>query len=431
MTGDTFHSCNRETCDPKFVAGPKTSCIKCGKTCFLQCYGFEKCGLAAVKLNLLFSSCVGLDPSSISFTCPNCDSVFLDDVVNTKMEAAPFSTPSGHMLNKTPKQTKMTTNVNDSPSTSSVNPLITYLRTDVGKLSKKVEYLIDVAKSHSLNTTAVKEICTETNTVVKTLCDKSSEQHVVLNTVVDKFKASNQKACLSPSSLFSSEDFPEYRNNNKRKRQNESPTKPSFSQAAKNMNSRPKSNDLNDDVKLAVKKRQLLSGNSSNHGLGDAISLEKPTSTKAPRPQMKSMYVSRIQNSITADDLTKYIKSNATVVNDTDLSVRLLVKKDQPIEKLSFVSFRVSCTSELHTKLFDPAFWPKHVRIGEFFDNPRPKRAELGDFFTKPMTNDASHSSEAGNPINVNASEATVTSDEQKNANSNGNQADSAMETSA
>ncbi|RYE21729.1 MAG: hypothetical protein EOP42_25465 [Sphingobacteriaceae bacterium] len=388
MANDTNHICDREKCDSKSVQGPKTTCIKCGKIYFLLCFGFEKCGFGGIKLKLNSECCIGLDPNSINFTCPNCDSVFLNDVVNDRMQTTPVSTPIGRMPNKMSSQSKTTTTKStDTPEKPTQNPLITHLRADISKVAKQMQIVIETVKSNSTIAYALKEICTDTNAVVKSLSDKSTEHHTVLNTVADQIKTHNPNNMAPPVSRFSSDEFPDIRSS-KRKRKNDSPTKQTFATTAQQMNSRPQSNELNEEVKIAVKKRQLIAGNSAKNGLGNAVPLGKPPTVKILRPILKSMYVSRMENTVTADEVTNYIKQNVTVTNDKDLNVRLLVKKDQPIEKLSFVSFRVSCTPELHEKLFDSSFWPRHVKIGEFYDNPRPKRTEFGDFLSKPKATD-------------------------------------------
>ncbi|RYE04932.1 MAG: hypothetical protein EOP33_08115 [Rickettsiaceae bacterium] len=418
MANDTNHICDREKCDFKSVQGPKTTCIKCGKICFLLCFGFEKCGFGGIKLKLNSESYIGLDPNSMHFTCANCDSVFLDDVVNDKMQTTPVSTPIGQMSNKMSTQNQTTTTKSsDTPDKSTQNPLISYLRTDISKIAKQMKIVIETVKTNSTNAFALKEICTDTNAIIKSLSEKSTEQHTVLNTVADQIKTRNSNTMATPVSRFSSNEFPDLQSS-KRKRKNDSPIKQTFATTAQKMNSRPQSNELNEEVKVAVKKRQLIDGNSAKNGLGNAVSLGKPPTVKISRPILKSMYVSRMENTITVDAVTNYIKQNVTITNDKDLNVRLLVKEDQPIEKLSFVSFRVSCTPELYEKLFDSSFWPRHVKIGEFYDNPRPKRTQFGDFLSQPNATNEDDKTDDKTDDKIDDTEAvpTQTTDEnQKN----------------
>lgn len=92
----------------------------------------------------------------------------------------------------------------------------------------------------------------------------------------------------------------------------------------------------------------------------------------------KSIYVSRLKNDVTVDKITSYICGKISDAKLEDFALNMLVKKDQAIDQLSFISFRLRCTPEYFTVFNESSFWPKHVMIGEFIEmkmNP-----ELGDF---------------------------------------------------
>lgn len=393
MADSPNHICDREKCDSRAVQGPKTTCIKCGKICFLLCYGFEKCGLNGIKLKLRSEIYIALDPNSVCLTCVNCDSVFLCDYIDERMQTKSLSTPNRkpiqqkNAISKPIETPKILLNEH-----SQSNPLLSHLRTDISKIGKQLQTLIRTTDSSYAEIIALKDLSTETKSVVKSLNEKTSEQNTVLNNVclnaeivADKIKSNNLLNNTPRTTRLSDSEFPVLQNS-KRKRQNETPPQSSFASIVQQTNKHQKSKQLNEEVKVAVKKRELISGNSSKPGLGKAVLFNTPSANKAQRPKFKSIYVSRIENTITANEISEYIKQNIPDVNVNDFNVRILVKKDQQIEKLSFVSFRVSCTPELHVKLFDSSFWPMHVQIGEFFDNPRPNRQELGDFISMQTT---------------------------------------------
>lgn len=99
----------------------------------------------------------------------------------------------------------------------------------------------------------------------------------------------------------------------------------------------------------------------------------------------KSVYVSRIDPSVTTDDLIEYIKNELPNVDVKHFLPCLLVKKVQDLEELSFVSFRLQCTEALYSELISPDFWPNHVMIGEFVEKPSDKRAKIGDFIAQKI----------------------------------------------
>ena len=46
----------------------------------------------------------------------------------------------------------------------------------------------------------------------------------------------------------------------------------------------------------------------------------------------------------------------------------------QPLEDLTFVSFRLMCTEELHPKCSEPSIWPDFAQIGDWLEKPREKQ---------------------------------------------------------
>lgn len=142
--------------------------------------------------------------------------------------------------------------------------------------------------------------------------------------------------------------------------------------------------------KLALKNRTLVTGTieTSEHCLGKAVQpqtqkLHASNPTNNQRVNLpKSIYVSRLETSVKADDIVSYITKQTPNIDPSHISVRLLVKRDQDLKELTFVSFRLSCTEDLYDSLISPSFWPQHVRIGVFFEQQKqqqPKK-QLGNF---------------------------------------------------
>lgn len=134
--------------------------------------------------------------------------------------------------------------------------------------------------------------------------------------------------------------------------------------------------------------RKMTSGTNvkGNHGLGSPVTMQ-------PRARMpgrnvvdsfkKSLYVSKLKPSVTRESIAAYVKENVPGIADNMFDLRLLVKKDQNLEELNFISFRLNCDDNLFSKLIDPGFWPSHVMIGEFVERSKPRSSALGDFFVK------------------------------------------------
>ena len=121
----------------------------------------------------------------------------------------------------------------------------------------------------------------------------------------------------------------------------------------------------------------MVSGTNSqqDHGLGCPVQVRTKRSTIT-----RSIYVSRLQPHVTQENILTFMKSKIPDLNSDDVYLRLLVKKDQNVEELNFVSYRLGCTTSLYTQLMDPSFWPSHIMIGDFVERQRVKQSELGDF---------------------------------------------------
>lgn len=160
----------------------------------------------------------------------------------------------------------------------------------------------------------------------------------------------------------------------------------------------PKRRRENDTPVKKFPDRKLIAGTGADqsHGLGGTVVSSKPKRARAsPSPYErlnKFIYVSRLQTDVTAEKVTEYIRSKMPEMNDADISLRLLVKKDTNLSELTFVSFRLACTEAHYEQLMDPSFWPAHVMIGEFLENDRrpPKAVALIKTPVVDLTNDSS-----------------------------------------
>lgn len=75
----------------------------------------------------------------------------------------------------------------------------------------------------------------------------------------------------------------------------------------------------------------------------------------------KSIYISRLETTVTSDKIMKYIKNKLPELNETDIALRMLVKKGQVLDELTFSSYRLHCTEENCSTFLDSSFWPEHV----------------------------------------------------------------------
>lgn len=96
--------------------------------------------------------------------------------------------------------------------------------------------------------------------------------------------------------------------------------------------------------------------------------IEKPNFTKA-------VWVSRFSPTTTTDEIAKYIMENASIEDKTRFNIHKLVKKDQNLSLLKFVSFKLEVNEADFKLLMNEDFWPEQVWVREFL-----RDRNLGDF---------------------------------------------------
>lgn len=174
----------------------------------------------------------------------------------------------------------------------------------------------------------------------------------------------------------------------------------------------PRINADENKLKMAMKNRSLKQGTNTveKHGLGKPV----PPSALQNNPKIvwKSIYVSRVATDVSCNQIIDFIKQYIPEIDEQNFKVHKLVKKDQQLEKLSFVSFRVACAESYYAKLSDTSFWPSHVLIGEFVE--RPRKPKMADFLNFPELNkrkDASMEVDDDTNENSTTSQLTVPSE--------------------
>lgn len=219
----------------------------------------------------------------------------------------------------------------------------------------------------------------------------------VLSEIKDSTNSQNNKIKSSSQPLFSSVAAI-----GSKLSTNEFPLMNSLTQKRKRMNSTPFTpKRLRTDVRITAQKaalndRKLTSGTNNiiNHGLGSPVKLNsRSTQLNVSKKLTKFIYVSRLKPNVTDELISSYIIGRKPDLSDKDFALRLLVKKDQKLDDLSFISYRLSCTPEMFDTFIDPSFWPSHVMIGEFFE--RQREMELGSFLssTQPILKQTSSQS--------------------------------------
>lgn len=327
----------------------------------------EKCTVNCRKCNILYHlPCFDIiQPREKILVCKNvvflCDACLdeFDSPISPKRKQKQVDfTPS-----KSTNQTKLTSNSSGTLSMSAGQRSLS----KVSKLSnEKIEQLLSkLSKQMNENTQKLQE-----NTNVVAEMKKSVD--TVHTTVSDGAKSMVQQA---RSGIPSKQTFAKIvAQNIGPQAQEKTHTHTPFTPMRPKLNATAKNDDAK--IKIAMKNRALKQGTSviESHRLG------KPVPAIEPRPKIvwKSIYVSRVSPEVSTEQIADHIKTYVPNIDEKTFKVNKLVKKEQSLEKLSFVSFRVACAESHYRQLSDPSFWPAHVMIGEFVE--RPRKTKLSDF---------------------------------------------------
>lgn len=319
--------CSRDDCPPSNVNRASTvKCKSCENEFHLPCFGIQK-------------------PSSELFVIKNI--VFICD-------ECLISTSS-------PKR-KNSSNRNVKQSTINLD----------GSISTPTTPVFEIGRKSSINNSHNDQLLRKTVSSLATKIDDQIATISALKQSVDSMHATvkTNKAVSSTFTSFSNRTYAEALGSTNSKQEK------TYS-AAKLTDS---------ETQRKVKGRQLISGtcNTTTHNLGTPVVMKRrgDNYSSTQRSNLtKSIYVSRLQTNVSPEAISGYIKQQLPDINENDFMLRMLVKKDQQLDQLSFISFRLQCTDSVYESLMTPSFWPQHVLIGEFYERPR-KSLKVADFMT-------------------------------------------------
>lgn len=95
-----------------------------------------------------------------------------------------------------------------------------------------------------------------------------------------------------------------------------------------------------------------------------------PKPAQKEKPQYsKAVWVSRFAPDTTIETITDYIRTETHVNDESPFMVHKLIKKDQDLSTLKFVSFKIMVNDDNFEILMDPDVWPHGILVREFTQN--------------------------------------------------------------
>lgn len=316
-----------------------------------------------------------IQPASKLFVSPNI--VFLCDDCLTSCENSPKR--KGAKSPKVLKQTVLSQKAGILSSqttpvgTMSKKPVSNeHLRMLIEKLSKKCDSSFASLKTSvdSVHDTISSNKIQIDESLKKNDADLSS----VTKTIVEKLDTFEKKQSFSQvlSASLSSKQKP-------------SVSSPAIKPLRQTSSVASKAVTKSNPVANKYKSCPLISGTNeviSQH-IGKEVTITKrkrknsTTTAIDARPKLsKAVYVTRFQPGVTVDGVMMYLNSQIPDLVENKVAIRMLVKKDQDVNELQFISFRISCTEDLFPKLSEPAFWPSYIKMREFVFEPKKPRVD-------------------------------------------------------
>lgn len=326
------HICDRENCSPANVNGPKCKCVKCKKGSFLFCHNIREYKKEYLEIKLPTGAAIIVDMSSYSFVCPECE--------NDPAGLTALMLPSKRVTPSAPKTPTTPTNkAAISLLTARVDRIYNVVTASNDKIDRKIDDLkaaMDETKSEVIEAkNAVRSTVVATNEMMAKVAQGTSlgpstprQKRPLFSTVV---KAASE-ASLAPVSAK--------RNRNDVLVDVRAPPSapiPSPKQGVKNASIGP-----------PIERRTARVNDATNKKLS------------------KSLWISPLHPTVSAEDMKKYVTENTALKDVDKFFCKKLVKKDQDLSTLSYVSFKIDVTDEDFVLISDPSNWPRNISVREF-----------------------------------------------------------------
>lgn len=227
------------------------------------------------------------------------------------------------------------------------------------KILNTVKAVVDTS---STDICELKAVTTDTNNIVKTHNMKSSEFNNVFSTKLNALTNETQ----SFSNIVKQQQEQRKPLPLKRKMATNNDT------AGQTLNSQ-----LPNSTKQMYSKPKNLPQPKTGKRVG-AVGLMAAPKIKSKPKYDKALHVSRIDTSVTVEQMNEYITNNTELIENEDFKCTLLVKKGKEISTLSFVSFKIDICEDKCEQLTDEDFWPDGVQIRPFI----PPTLTFSDFLT-------------------------------------------------
>lgn len=328
------HKCHRLGCDERSKNGPKVKCIKCGNMSYLLCFGFDKGekidGLDTVIMRFPGGRCMSTFTSCLSFAC--CTE---EPTMAQLKEAMKLPKSRSNSISRQVKEKDTNSDTNESNVANELN--------GIKQLLSEIKKATD---ANTMDIAEIKSLSTKTEANVK----KVTEQNDKLK--LSSIRSVNRGEPSTPSSSYA-----------QLLRSNLNTNYPSL-QSPKRRRTETQSKKMN-----VPEPKQGTKSNASGLAIVTKPNGKRDNPTSEKTKFEKAIWVSRMDPNMTSDEMADWVTKNTPVNDRSKLNVHKLVKKDQDLSTLKFVSFKIEMNKNEFDILYDPDSWPVGVMMREFVQN--------------------------------------------------------------
>lgn len=364
------HTCDRESCKTSNVTGPKANCFGCKKLCYFGCFGVS---INQVAFNQHGKQTEFTPTSNIQFVCDDCLS-------------------PGNASSQAPSN-----GLNDSMNTPRAEKItIKGIMTEVAKLQQQFETL--QSSSNAMNN-KLDSIEVKTNDI------KSVTETVLSKTNVLTTNANEQTPMIFGSSSQDTRPFrPKLFGKTVRTYASVAAENGTALHSSTPSSSKRRRFEKSTPAKQMKKPEVPTPQMGTNTNATGLVVVDKPVPKKMHEKKQTfatALWVSRFGTNVSEEDIRQHIETNTSA--SSNFTVRKLVKKDQDLSTLNFVSFKIDLNKPDFDILHAKSVWPVNVRFREFRES---KPATLGEFLPANLNDQTARKS----PTTVDMMDLTATS---------------------
>lgn len=387
--------------------GPKVNCIKCKKVCFLYCFGFDKHadGFIKTKIN---NATIIFEVENFTFVCPGCDSFGL--IVSSKLKS------NAAVINTQSPSSKMLASKDINKIYTELGEIKALINGNGSKFGEKLDEVKNISEDARLMASGMFSRIKSNEAAAKTFMnnDTNNKRHPFERPVSGTPRHLTFQPRWNSVNKDYEKEFPQYSTVLAKRT-------PVVALTTPTTNKRKREHELSlidNKTSKTVAKVTLPEPKSGKkmETIGKPV-LQKVPNRRTENPLSKSIWISGVHPETENDVIEDYIVRNTIITDKTKFKCTKLIKKDQDLSKMSFISFKIDVSPDDFNVLMNEEIWPSNVKIREFIKMQPPKR-NLDQFLpTQPNANSPASPNAKRQPNETKTNEQET---EQKNEEGDG-----------